>query len=286
MDTISIGETSDRDLSINSDSSDGYGPSTGEESDERIQESKKIVNALTVYSTLYSSLALVPLLKESESRKIPFSIITANGFASIVAVLYAKKKSSNYLEWKLFDLLKRLKDITPFSKRWESVIEKFLKAEFGAMQLQQLKVLVLIPENSKGEVKLSSTGSVVSKVMQTISLQNKRSYYQSPKDFTRKLDVIGMDLNLSVAFTSEKSNFKYLSGFKWGLYTTYLSFLDQNSHLYQAISTPKEQILDAVSPLSDISSTYRVSIEKILNDYQLKIEDWKNQNSTSSETEI
>lgn len=287
IDTISIEDSSGRDLSINSENNDDYGPSTLEEDTQQtIGAKKKLIHSLTVYSTLYSSLGLVSLLAESDKRKINFSVIAANGFASLISVLYAKKKSSNYLEWKLFDLLKRLKGSAPYSKRWYSEIEKFLKSEFGNMQLQQLKVLVLIPESTNKGIKLSSTGLVVTKVMNSISLKNRRSFYQSPADFNYLLKEVGVDLNLPVAFLPEKSNFKYLSGYNWGIFTTYLSFLEQNNHLFRSVGTIKEQVLDSIYPLTDISSIYSEAIEKTLNDYQLSIEEWKTQNSASYEPEV
>ena len=287
FDTISIGGEDERDLSIDPNQNGDYGP-MGEEdgnSSEAIS-SNNLVHGLSVYSTLYSSFALVELFAAAEKKKINFSIIAANGFASLISVLYAKKKSSNYLEWKLFDLNKRLKDSTPFSRSWESVIRDFLEEEFKDMQLQQLKALVVIPEKVNGVTILSSTGSVVEKVMKTLSLKNKGSFYLSPFDYTDKMKTLGLDMNLSVAFTADKTNFNTLSGFQWGLYTTYLSFIENNRHLFQSVNALDTQTLDMIVPLSDVKTSYRKSINEVLQEYDQKIEDWNSQNSTSAPLDL
>lgn len=286
MDTISIGDGQDRGLTIDSESSDDYGPSSGDSAQIAEAGEQKIINSLTVYSTLYSSLGMVDLLAQAEKKKILFSLIAANGFASLISVLYAKEKSSNYLEWKLFDLLKRLKSKTPFTNDWEETIRAFLKKEFGEMQLQQLKVLVLIPEKVGHEIRLSSTGSVVEKVMASLSLKNKKSFYLNAKKIDVELASFGIDLNLSVAYLPKKPSFKNLTGYQWGLFTTYLSFIDRNEQLYRAINTNDEQVVDEVSPLSDLKNAYYDSISEVLDDYIQEIEQWKIENSTSSPSKI
>lgn len=286
MDTISIGDGKDKDLSIDSEGNNEYGPTGGESNQALPNSEKKIINSLTVYSTLYSSLGMVDLLAQAEKKKISFSLIAANGFASLISVLYAKEKSSNYLEWKLFDLLKRLKSKTPFTSDWEDTIRSFLKKEFGDMQLQQLKVLVLIPEKVGRDIKLSSSGNVVEKVMNSLSLKNKNSFYLSAKKIDVELASFGIDLNLSVAYLPNKPTFKLLTGYQWGLYTTYLSFIDRNNQLYRAITTDGDQVVDEVSPLSDLKNSYFESINEVLDDYAKEIEQWKIENSTSAPFEI
>ena len=285
-DTISIDNEDNRDLSIDPNQEGEYGPSGDGEPFGEPKKSESLVHALSVYSTLYSSFALVELFSEAEKNNIKFSIIAANGMASLISVLYAKKKSSNYLEWKLFDLNKRLSGEIPFSSSWRKTIDDFLKEEFGNMQLQQLQALVLIPEKHKGVRSLRSTGSIRQTVMRSISLENKRSFYSSPFELRERMSKLGFDLDLSVAFMADKTQFKNLTGFQWGIFTTYLSFLEKNRHIFQSINAQDEQLLDEIQPLSDIKTSFRESIQEAIKTYKDQISNRNSQNSTSAPFEI
>lgn len=284
LDTISLSEGDSSSLSIEEQAESTYGPYYNEEiSKNKLNEKRIPVHSLNVYSTLYSTLGIVQLFKVAERNNIKFSVITANGFGSLISVIYAKKNSSNYLEWKLFDLLKRIKGLPPFQKKWNDQIRVFLNKEFGSLELQQLNTLVFIPKVVGKEVKLLSSGKVVERVMAALKLDAASNQYLKPAPFTNDFRSYSSDFHLSIAFTAQRSELKNLSGYEWGIYTNYLSFLNRNTHLYQGISTSNIQVLDEVIPLSDVANSYQDSIEKVIKNYDAKTSGVLLENSSSSD---
>lgn len=266
--TISIGDGDSETLNIEEQVNSTYGPEyIGDSEVNSDSKNKNHVHSLSIYSTLYSTLGMVQFLKAAERKNIYFSTLTSNGFGSLISVLYAKKKSSNYLEWKLFDLLKKIKDEVPFQKRWKSTIRKFLKEEFGNQQLQQLKLLVVVPKIVGGEVKLISVGSIVDTVMGALELDHKSNLYLKPSAFKSRFSSYGTDTHLSIAFIADDFRFRNLSGYEWGIYTNYLSFLNSKSHLYRPIKAKDIQFIDEILALSDITHSYEDGIEKALQFY-------------------
>jgi hypothetical protein len=243
----------------------------------------KSVKSLTIYSTLYSSLGLVEFFKRSEKKKHHFKVITANGFASIVSVLYAKKESASLLEWKLFELLKQIKGHIPFSKPWKRKIRSFMVKEFGSQTLDKLAVQVGIPEyNEENEITLSLKGGIVDNVMGSLDMGSSKAFYIRPIHYRGPLNMLNVDIKYQLSFVPSKFNFKKLEGYTWGIFTSYLSFIQDKPEDLILITTEKKLWIDKINPLSDIIHAYKKSIDDALIKFEEMEKEWKEENTASS----
>lgn len=249
---------------------------------ESSTEELKAVKSLTIYSTLYSSLALVEFFKKSDKQKNKYEIITTNGFASIIAVLYAEKGSASLLEWKLFKLLKSIKGQKPFSKVWNRSIRNFLEKEFGERRLDSLTLKVGIPKIIEGEVELNTKGIIVTSVMDSLAMTSKNAFYLKPVYYRAPLNKLNVDIKYQISFVPTKFNFKNLEGYTWGIFTNYLSFIQDKPEDVLFISTEQSLWIDSINPLSDIIHAYSNSIEDALNQFIEIEKEWVEENTTSS----
>lgn len=286
--TVSISNEEATKLEIDKQNSNDYGPTSGRENlsndEEKNKESREPVIQLNIYSSLYASLALVEYLKMSEKENIKFSIILANGFASLISVLYAQDQSVSRVEWKLFELIKKLDGKIPFSGEWLETIQIFLTKEFKQKKLHQLKTLVSLPEIKNNQLILNSTGLIVDAVMKSLSMTNKTSYILSPIAYNQNESGLNPDIRKNISFIPRQVGFKNLIDYEWGVYASYLSFLDKSSNNYTLITTQDESkyYIDELTPLSDMTSPFNAGIEQNILELKESIKQWKEENTTSS----
>jgi len=76
--------------------------------------------------------AYVGLLKKlSKMSRVRVVGISGSGFSSIIAALYAKYKSANMVEWKLFKMRDDLMESQFYSKSWRDRLITFIDNEFS-----------------------------------------------------------------------------------------------------------------------------------------------------------
>jgi hypothetical protein len=285
--TVSISTEQGAQLKISKKSSTDYGPTReGGETTTNTDEGevRNPIVELNAYSTLYSSLALIEYLKRCEKENIKISVIRASGFASLIAVLYAENQSVNHVEWKLFELIKKIDKHTALSEKWLLSIQKFLEKEFKQKRLHQLKTLVAIPEVIDRKLNLNTTGKITDSIMNSLSTTKKVSFLLRPGLFHKLEKEFGSDIKATIAFLPEKIGFKNLIDYELGVYASYLSFLEKNRDEFSSISTSdgRKYYIDELAPLSDMTSPFDSNIDQHVKSLKNQIKEWKEQNSTSS----
>lgn len=278
--SVSLENENAESVEIDKNSQTDYGPTkTALETPD--QGKRKAIVSLTFYSSIYHSLAFVDLIKNLEKRNINLSMISSQGFGSLIAAIYAKEKSSSYLEWKLFELLKSLKGKRVFSSDWRSVVNKFTKKEFGQLKVNQLKVMLLIPEIEDGGVILNKNGLVVDLIKSSLELSSTKNFFNSPVNYSDQLKSLGPDLNFHLAFIPKRVQFKSFNGLEWGIYTRYLGYLlkkSSNIHLMRSESIGE---IDSLIPLTDISKEYSLQIKDYVESLEVSILKWQEESTTS-----
>jgi hypothetical protein len=283
IETVDLDSGTEYKLQIDKKTNTAYGPSAqgAQDYSELTPKLRDPVVGLSVYSTLYNTLSIINLIKSLESKNINLSMMSSNGFGSLLISLYAKEKSVSYLEWKLFDLRKRLIGLIPFSKNWKKVLRIFLDAEFKGIQLHQMKMLVLIPKLKDGNVFLQRSGSVASKVFEAINLSDRTNFIRSPETYEDKMKEFSVDIHLSYYSLSIQPALVQVEGLNWGIYTKYLGFLVKNSNINKLESSHKTAI-DELQPLSDIQKSFYTSNEQLVKKLVEQINQWKQENTASS----
>lgn len=258
-----------------------YGPSI--ETAPKIKtKPRSAVISLTLYTSMYQSLAFLDLIKKLEKNSINISMISSQGFGSVLAALYAKEKSTSYLEWKLFDLLKRLKGKKIYSKDWSQTINSFISAEFKGLKVNQLKILLLIPEFNGSSLVMNKSEKVSSVLKRAISLKEKSSFMTHPRLYHNDFTKMGADISLMLGFLPQFINFKNLDGYEWGVYTRYLGQVLKSENEVEILRTSKKVELDSLQPLSDINELYSVDLDLYIQTIIERHKQWQEENTNST----
>jgi hypothetical protein len=278
--SVSLNTDDKETLEIDKNSQSDYGPSKEVISNEEEKKRKAIVS-LTLYSSIYHSLPFIEFIKQIEKKNLNISMISSQGFGSVLAALYAKEKSSSYLEWKLFDLLKRIKNLKPYTSEWKEILSVFIKEEFGVLKVSQLKLLLLIPQLVDGKVSLVQNSSVVEVLNSSLNLSNKHNFFYKPKNYIEEVELVGPDLSFSISFIPKVVQFKTLNGLEWGIYTRYLGHVMKSDSSIYVMRSERSSEIDNLEPLSDITKDYAKQINEYVQVLEQKIKEWQEESTTS-----
>lgn len=279
--TVSLSE-GDKDASVNIDENKTieYGPSFNSKLDN--QKTKKMrlpIVALDLVPSLYGSLSYINLFNQLEKKKIKITIINTSSFASIIAILYAKYGNSSRVEWKLFSLLKKLKNEQMFSRKWDREIENFLVKEFGKKRLEEFPILVTIPQGNS-PTKLVSSGGVVELILETLRLEKGQSFLNQPNElYKAQVDKLGVDLRFKVSALPTNLKFRNPNGFVYGLYAKlggYQKTIEDNN-LY--IIDVSFEFVDTIPNLSDLMMNSHADSERIAEEISQEIQEWISKNN-------
>lgn len=267
-------------VKIKKNTTSSFGPfiKSDQETIDSGAEQSKVV-ALNFYPSLYESLAIIPYLKELEKQKTKISVISSFGFGAVLSALYAKEKSVSYLEWKIFDLMKRLDGVKIYSKDWQSKINEFMGKEFGKTKLHQMKVLMVIPEIKKNKVYLNQTGSIVEAIRHSIDLNSNSNYLRNIKKFDTNLTHKSVDIVVNAVFISSDSKIKNIDNYRFGILTSYLGTVLKELDKTSILKLSSAVILDEARPLSEISEQYSELISENVGAVKLKVESLKEENT-------
>lgn len=272
LDTVDLASYDEKGLVIEKNTDTNYSPLINNDPTVNMQSDPII--SLTVYSSLYNSLALIDLLKKLEDRDIRVSIFSSHGFASLLLCLYSKKESISYLEWKVFELQKKLSTTKPYSTRWKEILNKFIKNEFNGLKVQQLKRLVLIPSIIDGEIKLGKQGLISEKLIETLNLENETNYLNNSLKYSLKSFDLPVDIELYYYSMSKFVKFEKLDGINWGKLTKYLGFI-QNQDFYDTSLIVDTSTIDVMSSVSDTESKFSKINDEYINKYLQAFDLWK-----------
>jgi hypothetical protein len=262
-----------------------YGPSIKGELELK-QKSKQVsrdpIIAIHLAPAGYHASGYISFFRKLEKEKIRVNAISAEGFSSVIAALYAKYHDSNRLEWKTYALYGRLKGLDMYSTKWSRELSSFLKEEFKNSRMEQQKSLLIIPLIHKGQLKTYSTGKIrdiVSAAVKldgdalTSSLLNKKVVFKSEIK-----EKAAADLVYQITILPDRISFKKPSGYIWGVYSKKAYQLAQSGESFYRLATLGSKV-DELSNISAAVKITRDASEKISQDIALKIEEWKSQNN-------
>ena len=255
-----------------------YGPlSLGDE--EVIAEvSSDPIVALDLAPGLYNSLAYIELLEQLAKNQIYPKVIVTSGFGLIVASLYAKYQNLNRVNFKMFNLLSKLKNIkTVFSEKWMSEIEKFLNDEFRDERQESYSSLVVIPYYNNDDIELSYTGSLKKNIMRSLKLSDtKRNFLLRPTSFyRRKLSKLGVDLIFNFGVLGQSSKLEIGSGFLLGVFGKLKGYSLQPTNGFKLLEVKNENI-DTIKNIGDLIGSVRSESKKVTVEIKNSISEWKN----------
>ena len=286
IETISLDENqTDRSkkVYIDKDSSIGYGPDVLENGEDEKAKGKRIpILSLHLMPALYGSYAYITLLKDLEKRDIKPKIIASSGFSTIIAALYAKKASTSYLEWKIYELTSKIKGKTPFTEDWLDIVDSFIDREFKNQNLSQMKSLLVIPKIKKGQVELIVSGKVAPLLKDNLRFNGSQHFFNSPELFSRKLEKIGADIIVNLSAFPRRLTSSSLGDFHWGVYTSYASkIMTLNEDIYH-LENDKFTFIDIIKPASTVNSLFKERSYEIGEKVEELYKAWQEEISSSS----
>lgn len=237
--------------------------------------------ALTIYSSLYHSLATVELIKEIEKKEIAINTMSSHGFGIITLALYSRDKSISNVEWSLFKLLKNLKGKVPYSKEWKEVVIEFIDREFPSQKMKDLNPKLLIPSlDRENKVVFSQEGLVKSALKNVINLEQKFNFLTKPQIYHYSMDRNGIDLNFAISFLPEAPTFNRLNGYPYGLITRHLGLVINAKEDISLVRSNHITSVDKLSPITDINQMYKPGILLFTKNIEERIKSWQEDSST------
>ncbi len=268
-----------KDLSINSvqkESSNKISIMDIEDSsiqEEEVKEKKeKPKISLIVHSSLYHSISLLFVLKQLDEKQIKLSSLSCSGFSTLICALYAKEEKLNFVEWKLFDLLKKLQSKKVYSNEWNELLRDFLVKEFKNTKFSDLKLKLFIPSQYAGKI-LVNQSTLVKELIASVNIESKHNYLLNPLEFKFKLRELGEKNFSSILLLPEQVSFQSVESYKYGLMTSYLGRILKNKVTSElnVIYGKGKFALDAVKALSFYETTYNDEIKKYIDKLMLEI---------------
>lgn len=245
-------------------------------------EQKEPSISMSIYSSFYSSLALVELLKRLEKSETKVKSFSVNGLAAVIVSLYGIDESTNTLEWKLFKLLKGLKGLTPYKADWRKKVLEFCQNEFKNKKFSDLKFKVQIPTNDAAGRGFISEGLLTKAIEENLQIESNKNYFKKPAIFKRDLVNDVSDIHFNLSFIPQNIQFKLVDGYSWGIFTNYFGFILKNEAEINTIKTDADINIDELLPLGDITTTYNKSIEDFVETIQNEVNTWKEEFTASS----
>lgn len=188
--------------------------------DEKEKGERSPLVALDLYPALYNSLGYVSTFAALEKNGIDVNIVSASGFSSVIAALYAKHGSAGMVEWKSFELYQLLGDKQPFQEEWRRTLRRFLEKEFGKKKLSQLKKLMVVPRREGENTALETNRETVEAIMESVNLSGNASVLvQGNFDYLPALKNFGADVVRRISFLPSKILLKHPDGFVFGVYS-------------------------------------------------------------------
>lgn len=272
-------------VSLESNRNDSIVIEKGEDSTALIEEEAKVKYpkiSLSIYSSVYHSLAMVEFFKELEKRKIKINTISSQAFGSVIAALYAKEGSVSSVEWSLFKLLKNLKSEVPYSKKWKDKVNKFIDSEFKSTMSHKMKIKLILPLiDENGQVEFIGNGRIETLLKRQINLAEENHFYRRPQNYHYRIEKFGVDLNLGMSFLPERPRISNIVGYNYGVATKHLGVVLSSKEDISIIKTSSSKELDNLLSLSDISMMYGKGIIQYVDEMEVKIKNWQEDSSAS-----
>ena len=201
-----------------------YGPTT-DQNDTSISKKDKKILGLFLGPSLYKSIDSIDVLKCFEKLDMNVNIISATGFSSIVAGLYAQGDSPETIKWKIFKTLRKFKGLKPYSEEWISIWNEFVEKNISLRKLKKSEKSLWMPRFDKGtsEVAYSSKGNLISSIKDNINI-NEASFPMK-KNFLYQSSLSSMPVDRLIVINTIPDNFtlKQSDGLLLGMYGKIIS---------------------------------------------------------------
>jgi hypothetical protein len=229
----------------------------------------------------YRSLALIPFLKKInyfQGGAFKPNIVLGHGVSSIVAAYYAFGFKADYIEWKFFRFIRKVKDKDAFSLSWIHILEEELLSEFKSKNIEDSKLTLIIPVYNKGtsKVRFLRRGPLKKALLQNVTMYSKHT----KPAFTKKLvnesliEKLGGDQIYLFDLVSKGISWRKGSGDLNGIYEKAASrvnlYKEKNEDLVLDFNFSKVE-LDNVDQISDLMFESKKRSEQLINEKIAKL---------------
>lgn len=246
-----------------------------------IKSEKKIVTpiiAIHLAPAAYHSSAYIALFKSLEKRKIKIAVISAEGFSSVIAALYAKYESSKLLEWKIYKLFGLLSSEKYLSQAWFTKLDDFLDDEFKDIKMNQLPKLFLLPEIIDNKIHLIANQEVRSAVKNSLMVfksQVNSSLVSEQVYFNNEIKkYCSADMIFHVGVLQDNLSWKESNEKIKNIYDKKFSKINQVNGEFLLLDSINRPI-DSVNMVSEVEKMIFKSSETITHKIQSVIQKWR-----------
>tara|TARA_R110002072_G_scaffold288917_1_gene455339 strand:- start:14787 stop:15632 length:846 start_codon:yes stop_codon:yes gene_type:complete len=96
---------------------------------------RKAVVGLYLAPGKYRTLSYLPILNSMKQSNIEINIISAGGFSTIIASLYAQGVKPDLIEWEMHKLLSPIEE-EPFQEDWLSIVHDWIEEKFKNRKIE------------------------------------------------------------------------------------------------------------------------------------------------------
>lgn len=243
-----------------------YGPSF--DKDEKAQVKKDTVKqkhkslALILGAGGYRSIGHISLLKEismSDESDLKPNVIVGHGLSAVIASYYAFGYNPDYIEWKFFGFIRKVKDLEIFSSDWLNLYKSELVNELKNKKIEDSELTLILPvySNTLKKLKYLKRGDLYNALLANVTIVKKAPLTAAfPYSFVNKglLKEIGIENIIGVDLLSHGIKWKAGNGRINGLFEKAASqYLRNKESLFARTSYPlQEYNLDDTSLISKI----------------------------------
>lgn len=278
-------DRSDKNLSISKDKQSfdfSYGPSRLDKRVKPLNNNKIPVLAVHLAPAAYRSSAFLSFFRLIEKRKININVISAEGFSTIVAALYAKYQKVNRVEWKLYELYGVLKDEDYLSKNWLNNLETFLDKEFNEVKMNQLSTLIAFPFLIENQLVFRSDQIIKNAIIASLKFDSDQSQSSMLQNTVYFLDQVSNlcrpDLFFNIAVNSKTTKFTVVNKEFKEIYARKFLNLRKNGDQFLFLDSIDVE-LDKINKISELEKKSKTSAIAIVDKIERDIQAWKKKNN-------
>jgi hypothetical protein len=201
--------------------SKSYGPEVAYKEKFGNKGAKEVVS-LYFYPSIFNTLSYLKVVDNLQKYKKAPSVYSGAGMGAVIAAFLAMGLTPDHIEWKFFALLESLENERFQSKKWKTIVFKFLKKEFKNKRIEQLEKVLILPVYDKklGKIRYLSRGNLYNILVINIDLKsNTKTTFLSPlllgnlkveELFSKGIDKIAVLNSLGKSLEFKNGNHFYI----------------------------------------------------------------------------
>lgn len=147
-----------------------------------VPKKSKGPSALMISAGLYRSVSAISLFRELKViDKVP-PVLIGHGLSAVVVAYFAFGYQADFIEWKFFQFVEKVKNKKPFSEDWNELFASVLLKEIESKNIEEAQLTLVIPvwNKVKRKIEYLKRGSLKNALMANINYYGRQETIFEP----------------------------------------------------------------------------------------------------------